>query len=127
MLDPRFETAELRRSHAPALVTLLDAVFATRTLAQWTEIFNTHRITFGLVQRSFALPDDAQMRANGLFRAIVDLPGRETIDSPIFIDGVEKSAAHAAPALGAHTRAVLTELGYATDKIDALIAAGAAA
>jgi crotonobetainyl-CoA:carnitine CoA-transferase CaiB-like acyl-CoA transferase len=124
--DPRFETAELRRTHAAALVAILDAVFARRTLAQWTTILNKHHITFGVVQRTFALPDDAQMRANGLFREIVDLPGRETIDSPIFIDGVEKSAAHAAPALGAHTHAVLAELGYDNTEIDALIASGAA-
>ena len=126
-LDPRFETAELRRSHAAALVAILDDVFASRTLEQWTSILNAHHITFGLVQRSFALPDDTQMRANGLFRDIVDLPGRETIDSPIFVDGVEKSAAHAAPALGAHTRGVLAELGYAAGEIDALIRGGAAA
>ena len=126
-LDARFATADLRRKHAADLVAVLDEVFATRTLEQWTTILNTHRITFGLVQRSFALPDDAQMRANGLFREIVDLPGRETIDSPIFVDGVDKRPPHAAHALGADTRGVLTELGYTAGEIDELIVAGAAA
>lgn len=126
-LDARFASAELRRQHAADLVAVLDEVFATRTLEQWTAVLNTHHITFGLVQRSFALPDDAQMRANGLFREIVDLPGRETIDSPIFVDGVDKCPPHAAPALGADTRVVLTALGYTAGEIDALIVAGAAA
>ena len=125
--DPRFATSPDRRSNARALVAILDALFATRTLAEWTTILDQNRITFGLVQRSFALPDDRQMRANGVFRDIVNLPGRETIDSPIQVEGVTKTAAHAAPSLGQHTRSVLAQLGYAAADIDALIASGAAA
>ena len=37
LLDhPHYRTSELRRAHARELVALLDALFATRTLAEWT-------------------------------------------------------------------------------------------
>lgn len=125
--DPRFATSPDRRANARILVALLDTEFATRPLAAWMRIFNHYRITFGIVQQSFDLPRDPQMRANGLFRPIVDLPGRETVDSPIFLDGEEKVPAHAAPSIGQHTREVLARAGYGAEAIEQLIGSGAAA
>ncbi len=127
LADPRFTSSAERRANARVLVQILDQAFATRTLAEWTESLNHHRVTFGVVQRSFSLPDDLQMQANGVFRDIVDLPGRQTVDSPMQIAGVLKTAPHAAPALGAHTRELLQTLGYDEAQIQALIAAGAVA
>lgn len=125
--EPRFVTSPARRANARALVALLDEVFATRTLDEWMRAFNHHRITYGLVQQSFALPQDPQMRANGLFRPIVDMPGRETVDSPIYVEGAHKVAAHKAPEIGQHTRALLARVGYGQDEIERLVASGAAA
>ena len=125
--DARFNTSPQRRANARELVAILDALFATRTLAEWTASLNHHRITFGVVQKCITLPDDSQMRANGVFRPIVDLPGRETVDSPMQIDGETKVAAHAAPAIGADTQAVLHSIGYDEQQIAALITSGAAA
>jgi len=115
--DSRFTTSPDRRAHAPALVTILDAVFATRTLAEWTARFEAHRVTFGVVQHWQSLPQDAQMRANGVFRTIVDLPGRESVDSPLYVDGAEKIPPHAAPEIGAHTREVLQGIGISDEEI----------
>lgn len=127
LADPRFESSDARRANARVLVAMLDEVFATRTLAEWTERLNRHRITFGVVQQTFALPADPQLRANGIFREIVGMPGRETVDSPIQVDGVEKVPPHLAPAIGAHTAEVLRSLGYAEPEITTLLETGAAA
>ena len=50
----------------------------------------------------------------------------ETINSPVFVAGSEKRKPVMAPEIGAHTREVLRELGYAPDAIEALIRSGAA-
>ena len=125
--DPRFDSSPKRREHARELVAILDQVFATKTLAEWSAILDQHQVTFGLVQQSEALPHDPQMNANGLFPEIVDLPGRRTVDSPINIEGVTKAEPHAAPALGAHTREVLQGAGFTEAEMSALFASGAAA
>ena len=69
------------------------------------------------------LPGEA-MRASG---AIVKMQGGklETVNSPVFISGVEKQTPRMAPALGEHTREVLHEVGYADPEIESMIKSGA--
>ena len=50
----------------------------------------------------------------------------ETINTPAFVAGSEKRKPAVAPEIGAHTREVLRELGYAPDAIETLIRSGAA-
>ena len=47
-----------------------------------------------------------------------------TVNSPIWIKGVEKTQPVAAPDVGQHTDAVLSELGLSGAEIDALVRAG---
>ena len=120
--DSRFESSANRRENAAVLIAILDQVFATKTLAEWSTILGQHRVTFGVVQKSEALPTDAQMLANGVFPDIVDFPGQRTVDSPITVEGCTKVPPHAAPALGAHTHEVLRRLGYSDTEIAAITA-----
>lgn len=124
--DPRFAESENRRENARELVGILDEVFAQKNLAEWTEILDRGRVTFGLIQRSDELPQDPQMRANGVFREIEGMGGMETIDSPILMEGADKRAPNRAPEIGQHTAEVLQGLGYTEAQIRELVEAGVA-
>ena len=122
--DPRFAELSARRANAPALVRLLDEVFASEPLEHWRDALDRHSVTFGIIARVGELPDDPQMNANGVFRPVVGddvRPGLRTIDSPLHLDGAQKRPATRAPEIGEHGRAVLASLGYSPERIDALV------
>ncbi len=125
--DPRYEDLPSRRANAPSLVTILDAVFADKPLAHWRAELDRHTVTFGVIARIDELPDDPQLNANGIFRAVEGddvRPGLRTVDSPLHLDGVAKRPAGRAPELGEHGREVLRGLGYPDERIDALVRDG---
>ncbi|MGH7839638.1 MAG: CoA transferase, partial [Candidatus Binataceae bacterium] len=121
-----FSTNAARAENAAALHAILQAQFETRDLAEWRVIFKQHDIKWSALPTRDEAVADPQMRASG---AIVKMNGEklETVNSPVFISGVEKEAPRMAPALGEHTREVLLELGYADREIDAMINSGAIA
>ena len=67
------------------------------------------------------LSDHPQTEASGMVLHDGDF---QTVASPLRIDGERLALRLRPPALGEHSRTVLAELGYETDKIDALIADG---
>jgi crotonobetainyl-CoA:carnitine CoA-transferase CaiB-like acyl-CoA transferase len=65
------------------------------------------------------LKKDPQMRAAGAIVKL-DYPGvgsLETVNSPVFVNGVAKRQPSPAPDIGADTAAVLRELGYGPAEI----------
>jgi crotonobetainyl-CoA:carnitine CoA-transferase CaiB-like acyl-CoA transferase len=126
--DARFKDVPSRRANAPALLALLERVFATQPLDHWRAALDRHGVTFGIIAQIDELPDDPQMNANGIFRAVEGdgvRPGLRTIDSPLQLDGAPKRAPGRAPLLGEHGRQIfLRSLGYSEARVDALIGAG---
>ena len=121
--DPRFATNAERRAHARELIAILDAVFASKDLAEWRARLDAHGLVFGFMALMDDLPNDRQMLETGVF---VPIEGDTmlTIDSPIRIDGAEKVRPRRAPALGQHSDEVLREAGYDGETIGALRAGG---
>jgi crotonobetainyl-CoA:carnitine CoA-transferase CaiB-like acyl-CoA transferase len=120
--DPRFSTIEQRAVHAPALVALLDEVFATRPFEAWHETLIAGGVTFGIVgQMDDHLIDD-QIEANGFFSEFEDGFGLRTVDSPFFVTGADKVKPRMAPGIGQHTEALLKEFGLNDAEISALAA-----
>ena len=127
--EDRFATPDLRRQHAPELVALLDNIFAGRDYDDWKRRLTEHELVFSPVP---GLEDAVQMPQLTAARTLVplDVPqssARQTVNSPIFLRGVEKRPAGPAPAVGQHSREILTQLGYTADRIGKLLADGTAA
>jgi len=112
--DTRFATLEARHANSPALVKILDEVFARRDWAEWRAIMEAHDITFGAIARLEDLRDDRQMVATETFVPLegAGIPGLLTVMSPIHVAGQSKVAPTRAPALGEHTDEVLRAAGY---------------
>ena len=120
--DPRFVSNATRRANARVLFDILDRIFPTRTLADWRAALDAGGITFGIVSTTDEAAHDDQAHLIGAIRPFADRPGM-TIDSPIILDGEEKTVPRQAPEVGQHSVEILAEAGYAVDEIDALLAA----
>jgi crotonobetainyl-CoA:carnitine CoA-transferase CaiB-like acyl-CoA transferase len=120
--DPRFATLPERRSHVRALVAEFDAIFATRSWAEWRERLDAEGITFGGIAKLEDVPDDLQMREIGALIPLCNPDARAnlTVNSPIFYEGAVKASAGRAPGVGEHTDEVLRKCGFEEVEIRAL-------
>ncbi len=127
LTDERFSTQAGRSQNGRALIALLDAAFATKSLDEWSEVFATEPDFFWAPLNS---PDeilaDPQLRfAGGLVEVPDEFGSTTMIASPADFSGTPWAPRWVAPKLGEHTHAVLAELGKSADDIAALEAAGA--
>ena len=106
--DPRFVDLAARRANLPALTEALDALFASRTTAEWTALFGG-RVPFGPVNDVFQALDNPFVAEIGM-RDVVDHPDRpqglQMLASPVKIDG-KRMPGLRAPKLGEQTEALL--------------------
>jgi crotonobetainyl-CoA:carnitine CoA-transferase CaiB-like acyl-CoA transferase len=122
--DPRFASHAERETNAPALIALLDDVFATRDQAEWRRRLDEAGLIFGIVADPDEIADDEQMLASGTLVPFADGSGL-TVDSPLWIAGQQKRPPCPAPALGEHSDEILRRLGYDAPEIDRLREIGA--
>jgi crotonobetainyl-CoA:carnitine CoA-transferase CaiB-like acyl-CoA transferase len=126
--NPMFATQDARTEHSAELFAILQSQVESRDLAELKKIFAEYDIKWSTIPTMDEVIADPQMRAAGAFIEY-DQPGHgtmETINSPIFMAGVEKRRPAAAPKVGAHTRQVLAQLGYNASEIEQLMRRGAA-
>jgi formyl-CoA transferase len=124
--DERFASAVPRYQNSKALIERLDAVFATRSLDEWSQAFNGHRLIWAPVRTVAEAVTDPQAEANGSFPTVQHPEWGEfrTVAPPLRMSGHPMPGTTPAPALGADTLAVLTEAGV-DDETIALILASA--
>ncbi|MBV9730984.1 MAG: CoA transferase [Pseudonocardiales bacterium] len=126
LTDPRFADIEGFVTNSAVLTGLLDAEFRSRPLVHWKEVLDRERITYSVIQTPEETAKDPQLRANDIVVPLEGVSGLEyTVNSPINLRGVSKVPAKRAPELGEHNDEVLTQLGFSTDEIEQLRAAGA--
>ncbi len=117
--DERFCTTPERTLNMPEFIALLDADFAKRDFAEWSERFTRYEIAYSLVSNLDDIVADEQMEAIGMFRDLhhPEYGRLRTVDSPVFIEGEDKVQPQPAPELGEHTGDLLRELGLDASEI----------
>ncbi len=110
------------RSQWPAMRARLAAIFKTRTRAEWTALMEQKDVCFAPVLSMREAPEHAQNKARGTFVEVSGVlqPG----PAPRF----SRTPSHipCGPAFaGEHSRSVLADWGFAPERIEALVKAGA--
>jgi crotonobetainyl-CoA:carnitine CoA-transferase CaiB-like acyl-CoA transferase len=105
----------------------LEAIFATRTRAEWAELAAQHDACLAPVLEGDEPLLDPQLVARGAF---LDVPlprsGRTmpAVTTPVRVRGAERPAARPGPDAGQHTDEVLLEAGFTREDVAALRASG---
>lgn len=125
--DERFATAELIMANADAGAAILRAEFAARTRDEMAEVLGTIEGQWAVVQNSWDVANDPQLRANGQIAKVVDADGvnRELVASPVQFDR-KHFQLERAPLFAEHTDQILAELGKSEEEMIELKIAGAA-
>jgi len=125
--DERYANVFVRAQHSAELIALLDAIFATKTRAQWAERFDQNDLVWGPVQSIADVVQDPQAHALGAFATVPHRSGDDiqVVASPIEFSATPSSIRRGAPELGEHTEEVLLEHGYTWEDIAALKQKGA--
>jgi crotonobetainyl-CoA:carnitine CoA-transferase CaiB-like acyl-CoA transferase len=123
--DPRFATRRDRLAHRAELEAILTPVFRQRTVAEWMDALEAADVLCAPVNDYPGLVCHPQVVASG-FITEQDHPraGRfKTIATPVKLEKTPGTIRSPAPALGEHSRDVLSEAGFSRAEIDALAAA----
>jgi crotonobetainyl-CoA:carnitine CoA-transferase CaiB-like acyl-CoA transferase len=126
--DPRFVDARSRRKNAAELVSLLDADFAAKTLAEWAERFDAADVWWAPVQTQDEVVADPQVQAMHGIVSVPDFGGEgefKAVATPLEFSAAAVGPQGPPPRLGEHTDAVLRELGASDSELAELRARGA--
>ncbi|MDR7418835.1 MAG: CoA transferase [Armatimonadota bacterium] len=125
--DPRFRTNADRVKHRDALIPLLEPLFAAKTMAEWSAIFDASGVPAGPIYQMSDLFADPQVKHRQML-VEVEHPRAGRIKQtgvPLKFSETPGRIAAPPPLLGEHTEAILRELGYSAADIGAMRRDGA--
>src|SRR5262249_24756113 len=101
------------------LVEEVQAIFRTRTVAEWLSIFDAAGVPAGPVQFVDELFEDEHVHANGLLVEVDHAAAGplQMVGPPIKMSGTPLQPQGASPTLGQHTEEILRSLGYVDARI----------
>lgn len=126
LADPRFETMRGLFKNREALIAMVTDVTRSLSLRDLCARLDAHEITYGVIKKMSEVIEDEQLFANDI---LVETGSEDpsyplTVANPLQVDGLRKRSAGPAPAIGEHSRQILTELGMDEERIAALIDQG---
>ncbi|MBW1714106.1 MAG: CoA transferase, partial [Deltaproteobacteria bacterium] len=117
--DSRFSTSQDRKENSRVLISILDEIFKTRTLAEWDKTLTSMGLIYQKAYSFMDIVGDAQAAANDFFVEAPHASGRpiKIVNSPGKFSQTPSSVRSGAPEFGQHTEEVLLELGYSKEAI----------
>jgi itaconate CoA-transferase len=123
--DERFVNNTQRTANRIELTRIIEHVFASLTVEDVVERLDRSAIANGRLNSIDELVAHPQLAARDRWREIGTNAGPiAALRPPANLDGVDAYMGNV-PAVGEHTNAILTELGYTSETIDAMRASGA--
>lgn len=121
--DPRFRDNAARMENREALAAILTESFETRDTAAWLAALETAGVPAGPVLSVGEMHQDPQALARGMVVEVEHASAGpvKTLGLPITFSETPGAVTGGAPLLGQDSRAVLRDLGYGADEIQALI------
>ena len=120
--DPAYATPRARFENRDALAAILDAALVQHPTTHWMSILAGKVPAAPVLSLAEALDNPYLSQTGGIQTpGHPALPGLRTLSNPIRVDGI-RAKARTAPALGADTKALLTEAGYSEAELATLAA-----
>ena len=119
--DPRFDSNSRRLAARDEVHRLINARFSSMTAEQVIALLDTARIAFGEVNTIAGLWAHPQLAARGRWQSVQTEHGPVPALLP---PGQTAARFDPVPQLGAHSSAILAELGYNEAEVSALKATG---
>lgn len=119
--DPKFNSLLARAQNRMELISILDEVFATKTMKEWAERFMGFNILWDPGNTFADLIEDPQALATDCFIPF-EHPSKGSIKvpaSPIDFSETPPTIRRHAPEFGEHTEEILLEMGYTWEDIAA--------
>ena len=125
--DERYATIPARSDNRDALNAEIEDLTVTRTTAEWIEMMNKAGVPAGEINDIGQVFDNPQVQHLGLAAPVTSQERGETklIGQPILMSRTPSTIAAPPPLAGQHSHAILKELGYSDQDIEAMKAQGA--
>jgi itaconate CoA-transferase len=123
--DPRFATQAQRRANREALTALIEDFFSDKTSVEVASLLDQAGIANGRLNEPIDVCNHVQFAARDRWREFGTEAGPVRALLPPFTFTDQEAAIGDVPAVGQHTDAVLSEIGFSREKIAAMRAGGA--
>ena len=124
--DERFRRPGDRKAREKHLAELLEETLTQQTTGYWLETLEQAGVVAGPIYNMEQVYEDPQVQARNMVVKLEDgeLGTLRNIGVPVKLSETPGSVRRRAPALGEHSREVLTNAGYAEGEIDSLVESG---